>query len=108
MSEFSPVSLKTKLAFGVGASGEAGTLWMFNALTFFFYNQIMGLPAYLAGWAVFIAICFDAITDPAMGSISDRFRSKYGRRHPFMFAAPAPILISLYCIFNPPSSLVTD
>ena len=108
MSEFSPVSLKTKLAFGVGASGEAGTLWMFNALTFFFYNQILGLPAYLAGWAVFIAICFDAITDPAMGSISDRFRSKYGRRHPFMFAAPAPILISLYCIFNPPSSLVTD
>ena len=65
------VLMRTKLAFGIGASGEAGTLWMFNALTFFFYNQILGLPADLAGMAVFIAIFFDAITDPVMGSISD-------------------------------------
>ena len=42
------VLMRTKLAFGIGASGEAGTLWMFNALTFFFYNQILGLPADLA------------------------------------------------------------
>ena len=55
------VLMRTKLAFGIGASGEAGTLWMFNALTFFFYNQILGLPADLAGMAVFIAIVFDAI-----------------------------------------------
>ena len=102
------VLMRTKLAFGIGASGEAGTLWMFNALTFFFYNQILGLPADLAGMAVFIAIVFDAITDPVMGSISDRFRSKYGRRHPFMFAAPGPILIALFFIFNPPDTLETD
>ena len=102
------VSMRTKLAFGVGASGEAGTLWMFNALTFFFYNQVLGLPPDLAGYAVAIAIVFDAITDPVMGSISDRFRSKYGRRHPFMFAAPGPILIALFFIFNPPDTLETD
>ena len=60
------VLMRTKLAFGVGASGEAATLWMFNALSFFFYNQILGLPAHLAGLAVTIAIIFDAITDPVM------------------------------------------
>jgi len=108
MQELSPVSMRTKLAFGVGASGEAGTLWMFNALTFFFYNQVLGLPPDLSGYAVTIAILFDAITDPAMGTISDRFRSKYGRRHPFMFAAPGPILIALFFIFNPPASINTD
>ena len=107
MRQLETVSMRTKLAFGVGASGEAGTLWMFNALTFFFYNQILGLPADLAGIAVFIAIVFDAITDPIMGSISDRFRSKYGRRHPFMFVAPGPILIALFFIFNPPDSVNT-
>ena len=101
------VLMRTKLAFGVGASGEAATLWMFNALSFFFYNQILGLPAHLAGLAVTIAIVFDAITDPVMGSISDRFRSKYGRRHPFMFAAPGPILIALFFIFNPPDFVNT-
>ena len=101
------VLMRTKLAFGVGASGEAATLWMFNALSFFFYNQILGLPAHLAGLATTIAIVFDAITDPIMGSISDRFRSKYGRRHPFMFAAPGPILIALFFIFNPPDFVNT-
>ena len=101
------VLMRTKLAFGVGASGEAATLWMFNTLSFFFYNQILGLPAHLAGIAVTIAIVFDAITDPVMGSISDRFRSKYGRRHPFMFAAPGPILIALFFIFNPPDFVNT-
>ena len=108
MSSPKTVSMPTKLAFGVGASGEAGTLWMFNALTFFFYNQILGLPPDLAGYAVAIAIVFDAITDPIMGSISDRFRSKYGRRHPFMFAAPGPILIALFFIFNPPDSVESN
>ena len=108
MRQLESVPMRTKLAFGIGASGEAGTLWMFNALTFFFYNQVLGLPPDLAGYAVAIAIVFDAITDPVMGSISDRFRSKYGRRHPFMFAAPGPILIALFFIFNPPDSVNTD
>ena len=108
MRQLETVSMRTKLSFGIGASGEAGTLWMFNALTFFFYNQVLGLPPDLAGYAVAIAIVFDAITDPVMGSISDRFRSKYGRRHPFMFAAPGPILIALFFIFNPPDSVNTD
>ena len=55
------VSMRTKLAFGIGASGEAGTLWMFNALTFFFYNQILGLPADLAGMA---AVSYTHLTLP--------------------------------------------
>lgn len=101
----STVAMRTKLAFGIGASGEAATNWIFNALTFFFYNQVLGLAPYLAGMAVFIAIIFDAITDPVMGSISDRFHSRWGRRHPFMFAAPAPIVIAMYMIFSPPEAL---
>ena len=99
------VSMRTKLAFGIGASGEAATNWIFNVLTFFFYNQILGLSGLLAGNAVFIAILFDAVTDPLMGSISDRFHSRWGRRHPFMFAAPAPIVFCLYMIFFPPADL---
>ena len=54
----STVAMRTKLAFGIGASGEAATNWIFNALTFFFYNQVLGLAPYLAGMAVFIAIIF--------------------------------------------------
>ena len=63
--------MRTKLAFGVGAMGEASTNWIFNALTFFYYNQILGLSGTLTGAAVFIGICFDAVSDPCLLYTSD-------------------------------------
>ncbi|HIG40776.1 MAG TPA: MFS transporter [Gammaproteobacteria bacterium] len=99
----STVSMPIKLAFGIGASGEAATNWIFNALTFFFYNQVLGLSGTLTAAAVTIGIASDAITDPLMGSISDRWRSRIGRRHPFMYAAPLPLIVTIYFIFNPPA-----
>lgn len=99
------LTLKTKLAFGIGATGEGATNWIFAGLTFFFYNQVLGLSGSLTGLAVLIAIIFDAISDPIMGSISDRFVSKLGRRHPFMFAAPFPTVIAIYLMFFPPIGL---
>lgn len=98
------VPMPIKLAFGIGASGEAATNWIFNALTFFFYNQVLGLSGTLTAAAVTIGIASDAVTDPLMGSISDRFRSRLGRRHPFMFAAPLPLIVCIYLIFHPPGA----
>ena len=40
-----------------------------------------------------------------MGAISDRWRSRWGRRHPFMFAAAIPLGITFFCIFSPPAGL---
>jgi len=96
------VSMPMKLAFGIGASGEAATNWIFNALTFFYYNQVLGLSGTLTAAAVTIGIASDAFTDPLMGSISDRWRSRLGRRHPFMYAAPVPLVITIFLIFTPP------
>ena len=104
MSE-SRISIPTKIAFGIGATGEAATNWIFNALTFFFYNQILGLSGTLTAAAVTIGIASDAITDPLIGSISDRWRSKLGRRHPFMYAAPLPLIVTIYLIFHPPEGI---
>lgn len=102
------VSLPTKLWFGLGATGESSTNWIFNALAFLYYQQILGLSGTLTGAAVLIGILSDAITDPLMGSISDSFRSRFGRRHPFMFAAPVPLAASIFLMFNPPDTIVLD
>lgn len=99
------VTYKTKLAFGIGAVGESGANWIFNALTFFFYNQVLGLSGTLTAAAVTIGLLFDAVSDPVMGSVSDRWRSRLGRRHPFMYAAPLPLIVAIYFIFNPPEGL---
>lgn len=103
-----PVAFRTKFFFGLGASADNAISWIFNVLGFLYYQQILGLPGSLAGIAVAIAIFVDAISDPVIGSISDRFKSKYGRRHPFIFAAPIPLAMCIFLIFNPPEAIVAS
>ena len=68
---------------------------------FFFYSQVLGISPALVGFATAVATVFDAITDPIIGSISDNFKSKYGRRLPFLFAGTLPTSISIFLLFNP-------
>ncbi|NRA31313.1 MAG: MFS transporter, partial [Parvularculaceae bacterium] len=97
--------LPTKLAYGVGSVGEQVFFGMFNSFITIYYNQALGLSNSLIGLAIMVALLGDAVSDPAVGMISDRWRSKLGRRHPFLFAAPIPVAIAVYCVFQPPEGL---
>jgi GPH family glycoside/pentoside/hexuronide:cation symporter len=97
--------LKTKLAFGIGSAAETIALFSVSSFAILFYNQVLGVPAHLAGLAVSASLVFDALSDPIVGSWSDRTRSRLGRRHLYMYFAPIPIALCLFAIFNPPSSL---
>ena len=98
--------MSTKLAFGIGASGEAIYLALSNAFIVIFYNQIIGLNNALIGLAIMLAMIGDAISDPLVGIVSDRWRSRLGRRHPFLIAAPVLLALALYFTFNPPQWLL--
>ena len=56
----------------------------------------------LAGLAVGTALFIDALTDPLAGSLSDHWRSRWGRRHPFMVASMVPLGLSFFALFAPP------
>lgn len=100
------VPTKSRLAFGVGSTAETLSLYSVSALGMLFYNQVLGLDILLAGLVPTLAIFGDAISDPLIGSWSDRFRSKkWGRRHPFMLLAPIPVAVSFWMVFNPPETL---
>lgn len=99
------VSTSTKLSFGIGSAAEGIKNVAFSLFLLFFYVQVHGLSASLAGTALFIALCFDAISDPVAGYVSDSWRSRWGRRHPFMYAAAIPLAISFYFVFTPPEGL---
>lgn len=101
----SSISRFTVFSFGAGAIGEAVYVGLFNTFIVLFYNQVIGLSNSLIGLAIMLALIGDAITDPLVGIISDRWRSRHGRRHPFLFFAPVPMAISIYLIFNPPQFL---
>jgi Na+/melibiose symporter-like transporter len=89
------------VAFGVKQNGFAYFLLMY-------YNQVLGLPEKSVGLAIMVALLFDAISDPIVGSLSDRFHSRWGRRHPFMYLSILPIGASYYYLWNPPAGLTPD
>lgn len=97
--------LRTKFAYGIGQVAEAVKSRGFDLLVFFYFTQVLGLSGSLAGIAVFVALVFDAVTDPLVGLISDHWKSPRGRRHPFMFAAALPLGLSWIILFLPPAGL---
>ncbi len=89
------------------ASGEGATSITMNGIGNFgmlFYTQVMGMSAELAGTALSIATVWDAITDPLMGTISDRTNSRFGRRHPFMLIGGVILAISFLAMWFIPES----
>ncbi len=90
-----------KIAFGVGQFAEGLKNAALSTFLLFFYNQVLGVPGTLAGLAVGIALVVDAFTDPMAGSLSDHWRSRFGRRHPFMYASILPLMVAFFFLFNP-------
>ncbi len=97
------LALSSKLSYGVGQVAEGLKNNAFNAFLLFFYNQVLGVPGTYCGVALAIALLFDAVTDPVAGSLSDGWRSRLGRRHPFMYASALPLGITFWCVFSPPA-----
>jgi Na+/melibiose symporter-like transporter len=52
-----------------------------------------------------IALIVDSVSDPLIGAMSDGWRSRWGRRHPFMYAAIVPLMALFYLMFAPPPGL---
>ena len=100
------LSRGVRWSFGVGQMAEGIKNSAFSAFLLFYYNQVLGLPAESAGLAIAIALVFDAVTDPLIGTLSDRWRSPLGRRHPFMYASALPLAVSFYFLFAPIPAVV--
>jgi glycoside/pentoside/hexuronide:cation symporter, GPH family len=96
------ISLPTRLFYGFGSVSFGVKDNGFSYFLLLFYNQVMGLPAQLVGLAALIALVFDACIDPLIGYASDNFRSPWGRRHPFMYAAALPFALAYLALWNPP------
>lgn len=98
-------TLATKLFYGFGSVAFGVKDNGFSFLLLLYYNQVLGLPERWVGLAIMIALVADAISDPIVGYASDNLHSRWGRRHPFMYAAAVPVALSYYFLWNPPPGL---
>ena len=95
------LSNKFKINYSIGSVANGVKTDTFTFFLLFFYSNIIGLNPGLAGSAIFIALCIDEITDPLMGTISDRTNSSLGRRHPYMFISFIPMSLGYILLFAP-------
>ncbi len=100
------LSSKIKFLYGLGFSAQGIKDALFQLFLFFYFSQILGLSATYTGLATVIALLFDALSDPWIGTLSDRWKSTLlGRRHPFMYMSALPLGLFLYILFSPPAGL---
>lgn len=94
--------LATRLAYGFGTVAFGIKNNGFQTILLLFYNQVVGLPADTVGLVIFAALLLDGLLDPVIGHLSDQTRTRWGRRHPFMYAAALPIGLTYLLLWNPP------
>lgn len=99
------VPLSSKIFQGFGGLVNSHKDFAFGTFVLLYYSQILNLPASVVSVVIGISLIVDAVSDPIVGSISDNFKSKLGRRHPFMFGAAVPFGLSMYFLFAPPTGL---
>lgn len=99
------LSLRTKLAYGVGGLGVEIPNNILVFFLLFFLTSVAGLNPTLAGSILLISKVWDAINDPLIGILSDRTRSPLGRRYPWMLAGAIPLGVC-FCLqwFVPPTT----
>ncbi|NCX34734.1 MAG: MFS transporter [Proteobacteria bacterium] len=95
------LSNQFKFQYSVGAIANGIKSDMFTFFLLFFYSRVIGLDPLLASIAIGGALVVDSITDPLMGTISDRTNTKLGRRHPYMLVSFIPIAIFYVLLFTP-------
>jgi glycoside/pentoside/hexuronide:cation symporter, GPH family len=91
-----------RLAYGTGAVAYGIKDNGFSVFLLIFYNQVIGLSADLVGLAVMIALIIDAFIDPIIGHLSDRTNTRWGRRHPWLYASLIPVALSWFLLWHPP------
>lgn len=101
-SDVERLSLATCLGFGVGTVGVSIMLNTVTAYFPAFMATVLGQSPELAGYLLMGSKLYDAVADVLIGRMSDRTRSRWGRRRPYLLAGAVVSSASFLMIFAPP------
>ncbi len=84
----------SKITYACGDIYGGGSFLIVGLLLLAFLTKVEGLSGAWAGAIIFIGKAWDAVTDPLMGMLSDRTKSKHGRRRFYFLAGAIPVFVS--------------
>ena len=93
------VSNKVRAAYGIGDYAICLYWSGVGLYLLYFYTDVVGISPLLAGWLYALGIAWDAITDPFMGYLAERTRSKMGSYRPYIFYGAIPLACSFILLF---------
>lgn len=96
------LSRKNKLMYGAGDIGFSLTTTIIGVYFLFFMIEVVGLRPALAGIPIAVGKFWDFINDPIFGYISDRTRTRWGRRRPYLLFGAIPLAVTFSLLWYRP------
>ena len=93
--------LRIKIGHGIGSVVYGVKDNGFSVLLMLFYNQALGLDAGTIGLILLIALLMDAMIDPLVGYWGDKTHSRWGKRHPWLYASIIPMALCWVMLWHP-------
>lgn len=96
------IGMREKIGYGLGDMGFNFYWANISAFLLIFYTDTMGLPVAAVGTMILITKIIDAFTDPAMGAIADRTKTRFGKFRPYLIFAAIPMAASGVLTYSTP------
>lgn len=96
------LSLGTKVGYGVGDFAANLVFQSIMLYLMYFLTDVFLVGASMAGTIILVSKLWDAVSDPMMGYISDRTRSRWGRKRPYLLFGALPLGVGLVLLFGSP------
>jgi len=89
------------LGYGIGDFGFNFYWFSLQLFLTYYYTDVMGLPASVAGFIIFVCLTWDGLVDPAIGVLASRTRTRWGKYRPYLLFGSVPLAASFALMFAP-------
>lgn len=89
------------IAYGAGDFAFNLSFTFASLFLLYFYTDVLEIPAGTAGLIIMVALIWEGITDPVIGMIANRTRSRWGRYRPYLLFGSVPLAVSVAAMFLP-------
>ena len=101
-ADTAPLSFREKIGYGLGDMASNFYMGFFGLFLLYYYTDVFGISPAAAATMLLVTKIVDAVSDPAMGLISDRTDSRWGKYRPYLLWVAIPYALLGYLLFLGP------